>query len=51
MCRNTSFKETLLYCFGENFLLGLMDPVNSIRDINLFNKLRNIGTGVDFNNK
>jgi hypothetical protein len=50
MCRKTSFKETLLHCFGENFLLGLMDPVNSIKDIKI-NKLRNIGTGVDFSNK
>jgi hypothetical protein len=51
MCRKTSFKETLLHCFGENFLLGLMDPVNNIKYINLFNKLRNFGTGVDFSNK
>jgi hypothetical protein len=51
MCRKTSFKETLIHCFGENYPLGLMDPVNSIKDINLFNKLRIIGTGVDFSNK
>jgi hypothetical protein len=47
LCREARFNETLLHCFGENFLFGLMNPVNNIEDINLLDKFRNPGTGAE----